>query len=131
VKVAGTDLATRVLRADPRILRVIIIGPEGKFLASVDSPRFGGKRASGDELERRSVAFSVSFGAAEGATKYFGVPQYLVFAFEGYKALLMRAPFDGGLINVRIPRTVNAEHVFNKVSANLKGAASSTHHQRP
>ena len=48
-----------------------------------------------------------------------GVPRYLVFAFEGYKVLLMRAPFDGGLINVRIPRTVNAELVFNRIEVGL------------
>jgi len=89
-------------------------------LAAKDSASFRGRRATGTELERRSVAFSVAFGAAQGVTRYMGKPEYLVFAFEDYKVLLRSAPFEGGLVNVRIPRSVNAESVFNSISAKLK-----------
>ena len=112
-----SELASRILCADSHILRAIVIGPAGQFLAAKNSPRFRGTRASGDELERRSVAYSVAFGVAEGFARYMGVPRYLVFAFEDYKVLLTRAPFAGGLVNVRLPRSVNAEPVFNKISS--------------
>ena len=110
-----SDLAGRILDADDRVLRVIVIGPQGEFLAASDSPRFRGKKASGDEFNRRSVAYSVAYGVAEGFASYMGTPRYLVFAFEDYKVLLTRASFPGGLVNVRIPRAVNAELVFNRI----------------
>ena len=114
------DLAGRILMADKHILRVIVIGAEGQFLASKNSTLFHGTEAVGDELQRRSMAFSVAFGAAEGVMRYMGNPQYLVFAFDSYKVLVMRAPFKGGLINVRLPRDVNGEDVFNSIVDVLK-----------
>ena len=110
-----SDLANRLLKADGSILRAIIIGPQGEFLAATDSPDFQGKKATGDEFNRRSVAYSVAYGVSEGFAKYMGTPRYLVFAFEDYKVLLTRASFPGGLVNVRIPRAVNAELVFNRI----------------
>jgi hypothetical protein len=109
-------LATRLAQADNRIVRVLVIGRTGELLAVKDGkpiPRRA--RPPAGELVRRASAFTVAYGAAEGATQYLGNMQYTVLAYEGYKVMLVRAPSEDVLLSIRLPRDVHAEEIYQKV----------------
>jgi hypothetical protein len=109
-------LATRLAQADIRIVRVLVIGRTGELLAVKDGkpiPRRA--RPPPGELVRRASAFTVAYGAAEGATQYLGNMQYTVLAYEGYKVMLVRAPSEDVLLSIRLPRDVHAEEIYQKV----------------
>ena len=109
-------LATRLAHADNRIVRVLVISRTGELLAVKDGkPIPRGARPPPSELVRRASAFTVAYGAAEGATKYLGNIQYTVLAYEGYKVMLVMAPSDNVLLSIRLPRDVHAEEIYQKV----------------
>ena len=109
-------LATRLAHADNRIVRVLVISRTGDLLAVKDGkPIPRGARPPPSELVRRASAFTVAYGAAEGATKYLGNIQYSVLAYEGYKVMLVMAPSDNVLLSIRLPRDVHAEEIYQKV----------------
>jgi predicted regulator of Ras-like GTPase activity (Roadblock/LC7/MglB family) len=109
-------LATRLLRSDNRIVRVLVIGKTGELLAVKDGkPIPRGSRPPPAELTRRASAFAVAYGAAEGATKYLGDMQYTVLAYEDYKVMLVVVPSEEVLVSIRLPRDVHAEEIYQKV----------------
>ena len=111
------EFAERVANADDRIVRVLVIGRDGELLAVVTPKTIPeSDQPPADELNRRGAAFAIAYGAAEGATAYLGRMQFTVFAYEGYKVLLMRVAGGSKTIAVRLPRMINAEDVYHRVT---------------
>jgi len=111
-----TRLASRLVQADNRIVRVLVIGRTGELWAVKDGkPIPRGARPPPNELIRRASAFAVAYGAAEGATKYLGKMHYTVLAYEGYKVMLVMIPNEDVLVSIRLPRDVHAEEIYQKV----------------
>ena len=109
--------------SDGNILLAMVVDHDGELL---------GKKASAslrdipseDEMRRRVAAFAVTYGAAEGATSWLGRTQYLTVAYEDYKVLVLRlpsGPHEGTLVDVRIPRDVNAEVVYENIISKTLG----------
>jgi len=90
----------------------------GQFLIRSDGKKpYGFRLYHAAQLPhgRCSLLTACRYGGAEGATRYLGKMQYSVFAYEGYKILLLRVPPQEGLLSIRLPRDVNAEEVYLKI----------------
>jgi hypothetical protein len=121
------ELAKRVVAVDNRVVRVMVMSSMAELLAVRTSRAIPRKSLPPpSEMIRRASAFTVAYEGAEGATKWLGKMHYTVFAYEGYKILLLRVPHRKNLLSIRLPRDANAEEVYLKVTNLLIIGYSST-----
>jgi hypothetical protein len=110
------SLGSRVLAADPIILRVLVLDKMGNELAHVYSEAYPPKARLGKETEeaygRIDTLFMEAFSQAE---KSNGKMNFILIAYETTKVMLMPSRKNDVFLAVRIPRSANVEYLSNKV----------------
>jgi hypothetical protein len=115
-------IAREVVKADSTILSLLVLDQrEGsRVLAVARSPGLPPSgRASPELVERLGIAATVVWGAAEGAAKLMGRREFIVGAFKEQLVLLVDLREYEMLMAVRLARSSNAEHVYDKIAALL------------
>lgn len=120
VSLSPKALVDEILALDRRILRVIVLGPSGEVKAAKDSelgPKLTIPEAS--DMTKFAAGIVSSWKAADGGSKYLGPQTYDVTAYRDTKVLLMQLPDGKGLLVVRLPREVNGEAYYQKITSFL------------
>jgi len=115
-------IAQEVVRADPTVLSLLVLDnrDSSRVLAVARSPALPPEsRASPELVQRFAIAAMVVWGAAENAAKLMGRREFIVGAFKEQLVLLVGLPEYEMLLAVRLARSSNAEHVFDKIAALL------------
>jgi hypothetical protein len=115
-------LAEKVLKSDESIEWVTVMDGEGKSLAHIQSPSHKpGAKVDDETIGRLGTVDSVTLGGFSRAEAWYGKMDYALLAHERALVVLVKDRVRGLLYAVKTQRSQNAEYLFAKVKASLKG----------
>lgn len=112
-------VAGDVVKCDPTILSLLVMddADASQILAVARSRSLPREEYAGPEMVKKfAVAAMVVWGAAEQASRLMGARQFMIGAFENQLVLLVNLREYRMLLAIRLNRSSNAEHVYEKIS---------------
>jgi hypothetical protein len=117
---AATALSVRfaheIVKCDPAVLSLIVVGRTGEVLAVERSPRLDEPDYLGQEtVKKLGLNARLMLEAAENASDVFGKTMFLVGAFKDNRVLLMNLPEYQVALALRLERSANVDYIHETI----------------